>query len=101
MFDMTVAKTILSQLGGKRFIAMTGAKNFVGGNNMLAFKISSNITKNRISHVRITLTPADTYTVEYLSIRGHVTKTVHTDEDVYFDMLRATFTAATGLETSL
>jgi hypothetical protein len=30
MTDMTVSQTILSQLGGKRFIAMTGSKNFVG-----------------------------------------------------------------------
>jgi hypothetical protein len=30
MTDMTVARTILDQLGGARFVAMTGAREFVG-----------------------------------------------------------------------
>ena len=34
-----VAKTILQQLGGNKFIAMTGAKNFGSSKNSLQFKI--------------------------------------------------------------
>ena len=32
---MTIANTILEQLGGNKFIAMTGAKNFVSDGNTL------------------------------------------------------------------
>jgi hypothetical protein len=35
MSNLTVANTILEQLGGGRFIAMTGAKSFVGGEDSL------------------------------------------------------------------
>jgi hypothetical protein len=42
MTDLTVAKTILAQLGGERFVMMTGATNFVGGADSLAFRVGSN-----------------------------------------------------------
>ena len=35
MSNMTVAKTILEQLGGNKFRMMTGAKNFMGFSNGL------------------------------------------------------------------
>jgi len=56
MADLTVAKTILEQLGGELFVAMTGAKNFVGTEDSLtshllqhACKSSSPITLASIS----------------------------------------------------
>ena len=39
MSNMTVAKTILEQLGGNKFRAMTGAKQFMGFAEGLAMKI--------------------------------------------------------------
>lgn len=96
-----VAQTILQQLGGRRFIVMTGAKNFTGGEQTLSFKVPSNTTKGRISHVRITLNACDLYDVEYLSIRGTTIKTVSTDEGIYCDRLQAAFTETTGLHTHL
>ncbi|EIP9270516.1 hypothetical protein LT886_002400, partial [Salmonella enterica] len=51
-----IAVEILNQLGGNKFIAMTGAKNFVwlekGG---LIFKLPSNFARNGINLVRIKL----------------------------------------------
>jgi hypothetical protein len=41
MTDMTVARTILDQLGGARFVAMTGAREFVGSADSLTFKVST------------------------------------------------------------
>jgi hypothetical protein len=49
MTDMTVSQTILSELGGNRFIAMTGSKNFVGSDDALSFKLAK--------YMRIVLTP--------------------------------------------
>lgn len=50
-----VAQTILSQLGGKRFIAMTGADKLGAGPDYLQFKLPMNITKGGINKIKITL----------------------------------------------
>ena len=115
-----IANTILAQLGGSRFIAMTGANTFIaldategkpampehdcpavparlGG---LSFKIGR-FAGVKTTHVRITLTPADLYNVEFLAIRGMNIKKVSECSGVYADMLREVFTDAIGLETSL
>jgi hypothetical protein len=63
MTDMTVARTILDQLGGARFVAMTGAREFVGSADSLTFKIGVN--PKRVSQVRVTLTPAHLYSVTF------------------------------------
>jgi hypothetical protein len=98
---MEVAQTILAQLGGGRFLAMTGAKNLVGGPDMLAFKLPR--AAKKITHVRITLTPMDTYTVEFLNCRTTPKRMIHetvvTHDDVYAEDLQTIFTAETGLYT--
>lgn len=96
---MQVAQTILKQLGGNKFIAMTGAKNIGGTENSLSFKIGSNA--KRVTHVKITLTDDDLYDVEYYNIRGTNFKTVAKSEGIYSDMLRKDFEQNTGLYTSL
>ncbi|MFA7291893.1 MAG: hypothetical protein WC023_06550 [Rhodocyclaceae bacterium] len=95
---MQTAQTILQQLGGNRFCAMTGATNFVGREDGLSFKVGRNA--KRVTHVRVTLTPADLYEVEYLAIRGTTIRPVAKSEGVYADMLRDDFTRETGLYTS-
>jgi hypothetical protein len=54
MTDLTVARSILDQLGGERFVAMTGARELVGSADSLTFKIGVN--PKRVSLVRVTLT---------------------------------------------
>lgn len=102
---MSVGQTILQQLGGNRFIAMTGAKNFVrcDKDNWLQFKLPSkpHYTKNKINCVKITLTPADLYSVEFMYIRGLTVKSICTIDGVYANMLQRVFTDATGLDTHL
>lgn len=98
MTVQNVAQTILAQLGGRKFIAMTGAKNILGGDNCLQFQIP---TSNKINRVRITLTPADTYTVEFFNVRGVNYKLISITEDVYCDMLAGLFEMETGLATTL
>lgn len=100
---MNIAQTILAQLGGNKFLAMTGARNLVGDahceRGSLSFKVGKNA--NGVTHVRITLTTADLYRVESLKVRGMTIATLATADGVYADQLRATFTAQTGLDTSL
>jgi hypothetical protein len=60
---MSVANEILKQLGGNRFIAMTGAKNIYTWNEYaLYFELPPNKTKAKI--FVITLTPMDAYKIE-------------------------------------
>ena len=97
--DMTVATTILAQLGGKRFIAMTGSRDFVGGHDCLWFTIQG----QRANKCRITLTPADTYTVEFLKFnrRTGASPIVEEHTGIYADMLQQVFKSFTGMDTTL
>ncbi len=100
-----VAETILEQLGGRRFIMMTGAKDLVSDKDSLRFKLpGGGFAKDGINFVQITLTPADTYTVTF-SKKGRApsfTVTVVSEyTDVYNDNLRTVFETVTGLRTKL
>lgn len=94
-----VATTILEQLGGGRFIAMTGSNTFIGSADSLRFKVGSNAMK--VTHVRVTLDPSDTYTVEFLKVRSLKVETLSTESNVYAEDLQKIFTAGTGLYTRL
>jgi hypothetical protein len=60
---MSVAQEILNQLGGNKFIAMTGAKKIYTWNEYaLYFELPPNKTKAKI--FIITLTPMDVYKIE-------------------------------------
>ena len=92
-----VAKEILNQLGGNRFCAMTGAKNFGAGQNSLSMKLTKNASG--ANYLIITLTPMDTYKMEFISIRG-AKRTVKKElNNIYNDQLQTMFTDVTGLYT--
>jgi len=98
-----VAQTILAQLGGNRFIAMTGAKNFTraeDGRGRLAFKLPRK-ANDGINYVAVTLNQMDTYDVDFLSITGLKVREVSDFSNVYADQLRTIFEETTGLRTSL
>ena len=68
--NMVVANTILEQLGGRRFVAMTGARNFTAIDDQrgaLSFKVPR--AKDGINAIKVTLTAMDDYTVE--AFRSH------------------------------
>lgn len=97
----TVAATILAQLGGSnRLFAMVGANNFVDGGNYLSFRLGMKGTDG-INAVRVTLTPADEYRVEFFAIRGTKFRTVATVDGVPNTNLRECIENATGLRLSL
>ena len=96
-----VAETIYQQLGASKFAAMTGAKNFVYGDDMLMFSIPRNMSP--YNKVRITYRPiVDLYNMEFLKVTraGGVDKA---DEytNVYASELQELFTMVTGMQTSL
>ncbi|PCJ68246.1 MAG: hypothetical protein COA62_15900 [Rhodobiaceae bacterium] len=95
---MDTAKTILEQLGGNRFIAMTGAKMLVNHGDALSFRLPRGTT-NKANHVKVTLDALDTHTVTFTKIRGTDFKEVSSHEGVYNDSLQEVFTSETGLFT--
>lgn len=98
-----VAQTILAQLGGNRFIAMTGAKNFThadDGRGRLAFKLPRK-AKDGINYISITLNDRDLYDVTFCSMTGLNVREVSELPNLYADQLRAGFTGVTGLDTNL
>ena len=103
MSDTKTAKIILTQLGGGKFVAMTGAKKFGWAENSLFFRLpgGGGYCRDGINAVRITLNSMDVYDVDYIRIRGTVIKIVNQAKGIYADMLRGSFETATGLATSL
>lgn len=92
-----IAKTILSQLGGNKFIVMTGAKNCQDHGRALSFRVPATVTTGTgINYVKITLEPSDTYTIEFGRVHGSKYRVIATRENIYADMLRDTFTDVTG-----
>lgn len=95
-----VAETIARQLGGNKFVAMTGA-TLVGGTDRLCVNLG------RTRAVVITLAGDDTYTVSlhkpgrFTASGGWKQPAPIVREGVYCDRLQETFTELTGLYTSL
>jgi hypothetical protein len=98
MSDTQIARTILEQLGGGRFLAMTGARRLVALESGLMFSLPFPSAPNK---VRITLTPMDTYTVEAFRVSGTNAKNRGMRQDVYAEDLQRVFTALTGLDTRM
>ena len=98
--DMRVAEEILRQLGGNRFRAMTGAKNFSGTDNSLRMRIGRNTTN--ANYMEVVLNSMDLYDITFAKVTkmGEM-KSVKTYDNVYNDMLVEIFESHTGMYTSL
>ena len=104
--NQSQAKVLLKQLGGNKFIMMTGAKNFGLGPKGIGFKIGRNSKK--INYIRIDLDRGkDLYNIEFIRMarkKGEVSptlKVVKKIKGVYADQLQKMFTKYTGMYTSL
>lgn len=102
-----IAATILQQLGGSRFVAMTGAHNLQHGVGMhscgaLYLRFRGSL---RFNSLQVSLDGRDTYTVRFVKMagaaRGFGTLAETTHEGVYAEDLRSLFERETGLATSL
>lgn len=99
-----IAETILAQLGGSRFIAMTGARDFFYDGPSLSFRLPTAAPKNRANRVKIALTEMGLYDITFFNV-GRAPKfkvaEVGAFSMVYCDQLCDLFTAQTGLDTAL
>ena len=97
--DKREGAEVIKQLGGGRFVAMTGAKDFFIGPKGIVFKIGRN--SKGVNYVRINLNSMDTYDIEFLQVRKFKEKIKSQAKGVYADQLRDAFEQNTGLRTSL
>ena len=95
-----IAKTILQQLGGNKFIAMTGAKNLGFTDKGLQMQIGRN--SKGVTHVIIELDRGkDLYNIEFVQVRKFKRKTIKKLKGIYADQLGEIFTRYTGLRIRL
>ena len=109
----SVAEQILLQLGGRRFVAMTGSSHFLADEDSLSMRLIRN--QSGANRLRITLRGDDLYDMSFFYYRlpqyrvrnGKVVETpemhreIKTYEGVFCDQLRELFTEVTGLETQM
>ena len=95
------AGLIIKQLGGSKFIAMTGAKDFVKDDKkqLITFKIGRN--SKSINYVRIKLNSIDTYNMDFLMIRAGKITVKSRAEGVFNEQLESVFNQHTGMNTLL
>ena len=98
---MNIAENILDQLGGRRFIAMTGASCFADYGDAISFKLPSRFALQGINFVKVRLTARDLYDIQFGQVRGKTFQVVEEREDLGWEELQPTFTAVTGLDTHL
>ena len=101
MIEEFDANTLLQQLGGRKFMAMTGAKDLVVSREekWVGFKIGRN--SKGINYVKIYYKPDDTYTMEFGRFRKFNYKVINSISGVYAEALQDVFTEYTGMYTSL
>jgi hypothetical protein len=91
----TIAETILAQLGGNKFLAMTGAKDLLAGSNNLQFRLPK-LGANKMNIVRITLMTDDTYMMEFWKLRGLNLTAGDCIKEIYAERLQERFEDCTG-----
>lgn len=95
------AAEIIEQFGGRRFIAMVGARDFVfearSEHANILFKFMGS---RKATHVKIEENGLDLYTVTFTRVRSFKINPVKTFENVYFDSLKSIFEDVTGLATT-
>lgn len=108
---MKIAETILNQLGGNRFLVMTGANHLMSDRSTLRMNLPRNASK--ANRLWITLDASDTYTMRFFKysaprfnrrtlkwIEEKITEVAELT-DVYADQLQTCFTKVTGMYTRM
>ena len=97
---MSVAKTILNQLGGHKFRVMTGSKNFLDHGDALSMRLGRNSSNS--NYLKVSLNSMDLYDVHFSKLtRKFEEKSVKEYNDVYADSLVEIFESHTGMYTKL
>lgn len=99
---MNIATEILNQLGGTKFIIMTGSKNLQYSKDdpyYLSMQLARN--KSGAKYLTIRLNTLDLYDMTFMKIKDNKLVNVAQHTGIYHDMLQSIFTKVTGLDTHL
>ena len=111
MTNVQRATTIINQLGGNKFLAMTGSKNILALENGVRIDLVKNMSG--ANKLEITLDGLDLYNIRFYKYTpGRLNKKTfsYTDDKLteiqeyngaYADQLQELFTVTTGLDTHL
>ena len=106
-----IGEVILEQLGGNKFVVMTGVNHLVSDKNSLTMFLPKN--RSKANRLKITLNWDDTYTMRFFRYSSprmnHKTMTYSSEkvteiekfDGIYFDQLPELFTQVKGLYTRL
>lgn len=96
-----VAAAIFDQLGARKFLVMTGARDLVATAQGLQFKLPANFAKDGVNMIRVELNALDTYDV----IAGRWARLDFKEKAreslIYGEGLQRAFTRLTGLDTRI
>lgn len=99
---MTSYEIILQQLGGRKFIAMTGATVMRDGDNKLIAKIKGS---KKYNHIEISHNSLDLYDIRFVKIGGvktmYAIKKDETFNNIYAEDMVNLIESETGLYLSL
>ena len=98
MTSAQISQTILEQLGGSKFRAMTGVKNFLRSNNSISMHLPNTKNKIKAKYLTVFLNPDDTFRLRF---QKRNLETIIDITDIHADHLQNTFTQTTGLYTHL
>jgi len=97
-----IADEILRQLGGRRFLVMTGARNLLAFDTLDAERkwpgLQVQFPHGNAKVMRIALAPDDTYVIQFMTRAGRITKEM---DDIYSEVLQRVVSDYTGLALSL
>jgi hypothetical protein len=93
-----IAETIRTQIGHKA-LYMIGAKNLLGHDDALSFKIGRN--SKSVNYIKITLTAMDLYDIKYSYVTKNGEKIRNEEKGLYADMMHDSIERNTGMYTSL
>jgi hypothetical protein len=100
---VNVAQTIVAQLGGNAFAAITGSRNFLESHAGQGVTFMVGRGPRGVTHVEIILEASDTYRVRFsrLDSRTCTMTTLAEHGDVYVDQLLDVFEGETGLYATI
>jgi hypothetical protein len=96
-----VAAAIFDQLGARKFLVMTGARDLVATAQGLQFKLPANLAKGGVNMIRVELNALDTYDVIAGRWARLEFKEKAREDMIYGEDLQCAFTRLTGLDTHL
>jgi hypothetical protein len=98
MDNVQIARTILEQLGGRKFRAMTGVKNLMRSENYVSMYLPNAKNKLKAKYLTVFLDSDDRYRIRFQNRDLDIVKDVN---GIQAGELQDVFTNATGLDTRL